>query len=445
MADVQYTVVGKMVDGVKTVGYCIKDINTNKEINVKKDVMAFLVGKGAVQDCTAQLYQDQLLYRGNSNLSMESLPIIKVGKGESGSESTKKVLASTPVPTAAARVSAVDGNTPIKPAAQPKPVKKASTNTFKLSAADRETIKEKAIWLMPSGTVPPVDITLEDCGYSLLVSPSSGVTSIEVYDKDMEMIHETSVNYPGRDKLVGKGSMDMYKEPYVNRLVKAIENDIQKKAVAASDKESKPVQISKIQIWTEIGLRRCIKKVIEKANQGEYVQVDCKISVYNDIHVAEVKLQVKDERNVGGEVLLVNEQSKLEPFRLCNNIMVDGVIGGGSSQDTIEKISKGIWRDLGIGLIEEYDDTQRIDIRSEEHLASQFEILQSCEAKGINKACQMNIYHPIKATLTVDYEENNGHVIKCTADGLEHKYKLSIGTDRQKLAKKIYTDIKKNR
>lgn len=44
----KFRLVGKIVDGTHTAGYKVSDLASGKEMSVKKDVMAYLVGAGAV-------------------------------------------------------------------------------------------------------------------------------------------------------------------------------------------------------------------------------------------------------------------------------------------------------------------------------------------------------------------------------------------------------------
>lgn len=79
-----YDVVGKVMRGPKTIGYTIS--SGGKELTVKDDVMAFLVGKGVINNCTGQLYEDDVLYRGQNGFDFRSLPIKRIG----GEESTQR-------------------------------------------------------------------------------------------------------------------------------------------------------------------------------------------------------------------------------------------------------------------------------------------------------------------------------------------------------------------
>lgn len=81
---VSYKLTGKLVSGAKTIGYKLN--NGEKEINVTSDVMAFLVGKGVINNCDGQLYRSDVLYRGKNGLEFKSLPIERVGNAK-GDES----------------------------------------------------------------------------------------------------------------------------------------------------------------------------------------------------------------------------------------------------------------------------------------------------------------------------------------------------------------------
>ena len=75
----KYRLVGKAVQGTNTVGYKISELSTGREMLVRKDVMAYLVGMGAVQDCIGQLYNDSVLYRGQNGMEFKNLAVDKVG------------------------------------------------------------------------------------------------------------------------------------------------------------------------------------------------------------------------------------------------------------------------------------------------------------------------------------------------------------------------------
>lgn len=73
---VQYQIVGRYMDGSDVTGYHIQSIETGKSGRYTKDQICFLVGRGQITNCTAQLYQDKVLLRGNG-MRLEDLPIIR--------------------------------------------------------------------------------------------------------------------------------------------------------------------------------------------------------------------------------------------------------------------------------------------------------------------------------------------------------------------------------
>ena len=64
------------MDGSDVTGYHIQSIETGKSGRYTKDQICFLVGRGQITNCTAQLYQDKVLLRGNG-MRLEDLPIIR--------------------------------------------------------------------------------------------------------------------------------------------------------------------------------------------------------------------------------------------------------------------------------------------------------------------------------------------------------------------------------
>lgn len=73
---IQYQIVGRYMDGSEVTGYHLQSIDTGKSGRYTKDQVCFLVGRGQITNCTAQLYKDIVLLRGNG-MSLEDLPIIR--------------------------------------------------------------------------------------------------------------------------------------------------------------------------------------------------------------------------------------------------------------------------------------------------------------------------------------------------------------------------------
>lgn len=73
---IQYQIVGRYMDGSEITGYHLHSIDTGKEGKYTKSQVCFLVGRGQITNCTAQLYKDTVLLRGNG-MSLEDLPVIR--------------------------------------------------------------------------------------------------------------------------------------------------------------------------------------------------------------------------------------------------------------------------------------------------------------------------------------------------------------------------------
>lgn len=77
---IEYNIVGRYVNENNArdiIGYHIESIDKNKSMKCSIEQIAFLVGKGQILNCTAQLYKDKILFRGNG-ISLDSLPIQKI-------------------------------------------------------------------------------------------------------------------------------------------------------------------------------------------------------------------------------------------------------------------------------------------------------------------------------------------------------------------------------
>lgn len=73
---VQYQIVGRYMDGSEVTGYHLQSIETGKSGRYTRGQVCFLVGRGQITNCTAQIYKDTVLLRGNG-MSLEDLPIIR--------------------------------------------------------------------------------------------------------------------------------------------------------------------------------------------------------------------------------------------------------------------------------------------------------------------------------------------------------------------------------
>lgn len=72
---IQYQIVGRYMNGSEVTGYYLQSIDTGKSGKFTKGQVCFLIGRKQVTNCTAQLYKDDVLLRGNG-MSLNDLPII---------------------------------------------------------------------------------------------------------------------------------------------------------------------------------------------------------------------------------------------------------------------------------------------------------------------------------------------------------------------------------
>lgn len=75
---VEYTIVGRYMDGKEVTGYHLQAYNVDslegKSGRYSREQVIFLVGRGQVLNCTGQLYKDGVLLRGK-DMSLEDLPV----------------------------------------------------------------------------------------------------------------------------------------------------------------------------------------------------------------------------------------------------------------------------------------------------------------------------------------------------------------------------------
>lgn len=74
-ARINYQIVARKMDSTKVVGYYIESIENNKKALMTKEQICYLVGRGQITNCTAQIYKNDILLRGKG-ISLEDLPII---------------------------------------------------------------------------------------------------------------------------------------------------------------------------------------------------------------------------------------------------------------------------------------------------------------------------------------------------------------------------------
>ena len=71
---VEYQVVGRYMDGKEVTAYHLHSMETGKAGKYSREQMAYLVGRGQVTNCSGQLYQDRVLFRG-VGCSLDDLPV----------------------------------------------------------------------------------------------------------------------------------------------------------------------------------------------------------------------------------------------------------------------------------------------------------------------------------------------------------------------------------
>lgn len=75
----KYMLTGKLMSGTKVSHYNITD-SKGVSKKVTREQLIFLVGKGAIANCTGQLYGEQVIIRSSNGKSLNDLPIIDTNK-----------------------------------------------------------------------------------------------------------------------------------------------------------------------------------------------------------------------------------------------------------------------------------------------------------------------------------------------------------------------------
>lgn len=70
----KYEIVGRYMSGNEVTGYHLLCMDANKNGKYTKEQVCFLTGKGAITNCTGQLYKDKVLLRG-VGISLDDLPV----------------------------------------------------------------------------------------------------------------------------------------------------------------------------------------------------------------------------------------------------------------------------------------------------------------------------------------------------------------------------------
>ena len=91
---IEYQIVGRYMTGSDVTGYHLQSIDTGKSGKFTKDQVCFLVGRGQITNCTAQLYNDKVLLRGNG-IKLDDLPVIREDGELRNSEGLGKIRKGT--------------------------------------------------------------------------------------------------------------------------------------------------------------------------------------------------------------------------------------------------------------------------------------------------------------------------------------------------------------
>ena len=71
----EYALVGRYMDGKRVVGYHLQSADTGKNGRYTPEQFAYLVGRDQVVNCSGQIYNDTVLYRGKNGTEINSLPV----------------------------------------------------------------------------------------------------------------------------------------------------------------------------------------------------------------------------------------------------------------------------------------------------------------------------------------------------------------------------------
>lgn len=72
---IEYQIVGRYKDGKEVTDYHLQSIDSGKSGKFSREIVCYLAGRGQITNCTAQVYKDQVILRGNG-MSLDDLPII---------------------------------------------------------------------------------------------------------------------------------------------------------------------------------------------------------------------------------------------------------------------------------------------------------------------------------------------------------------------------------
>lgn len=71
---IQYQIVGRYMAGKEVTGYHLQSLENGKSGKFSREAVAYLVGRDQITNCKGQVYNQQLLLRGEG-MSLEDLPV----------------------------------------------------------------------------------------------------------------------------------------------------------------------------------------------------------------------------------------------------------------------------------------------------------------------------------------------------------------------------------
>lgn len=87
---ITYQIVGRYMNGNEVTGYHLQSMETGKSGRYTREQVVFLVGKGQIQNCTGQIYQDRVVLRG-VGMGLDDLPVKQENGDIQRTESVGKV------------------------------------------------------------------------------------------------------------------------------------------------------------------------------------------------------------------------------------------------------------------------------------------------------------------------------------------------------------------
>ena len=74
-ANTEFQIVGRYMNGKEVSAFHLHSLASGKSGKFPKEFVAYLIGKEAVTNCTAQIYNGKLLFRGKG-MSLDDLPMV---------------------------------------------------------------------------------------------------------------------------------------------------------------------------------------------------------------------------------------------------------------------------------------------------------------------------------------------------------------------------------